>query len=298
MEKFKQPDLTDAFTELIRRAATDLPADMEKALADAKGREDEGSAAKSTLDTILNNVKLARQNSTPICQDTGTPIFEVHYPLGVSTRILAEQIRQAAATATELAYLRPNAVDSLTGKNSGDNTGIGFPTMHFHEWDENYIQVDLLLKGGGCENVSTQYKLPDGGLKAGRDLEGVRRVVLDAVHQAQGKGCAPAVLGVAVGGDRGSSYIKSKELLLRKLDDQNEDPQLAQLEERLYEESNELGIGPMGFGGKTSVLGVKVGVQHRLPASYFVSVAYMCWANRRARMTIQLDGDQVEVNYA
>ncbi len=298
MEKFKQPDLTDAFTELIRRAATDLPADMEKALADAKGREDEGSAAKSTLDTILNNVKLARQNSTPICQDTGTPIFEVHYPLGVSTRIIAEQIRQAAATATELAYLRPNAVDSLTGKNSGDNTGIGFPTMHFHEWDENYIQVDLLLKGGGCENVSTQYKLPDGGLKAGRDLEGVRRVVLDAVHQAQGKGCAPAVLGVAVGGDRGSSYIKSKELLLRKLDDQNEDPQLAQLEERLYEESNELGIGPMGFGGKTSVLGVKVGVQHRLPASYFVSVAYMCWANRRARMTIQLDGDQVEVNYA
>ncbi len=298
MEKFKQPDLTDAFTELIRRAATDLPADMEKALADAKGREDEGSAAKSTLDTILNNVKLARQNSTPICQDTGTPIFEVHYPLGVSTRILAEQIRQAAATATERAYLRPNAVDSLTGKNSGDNTGIGFPTMHFHEWDENYIQVDLLLKGGGCENVSTQYKLPDGGLKAGRDLEGVRRVVLDAVHQAQGKGCAPAVLGVAVGGDRGSSYIKSKELLLRKLDDQNEDPQLAQLEERLYEESNELGIGPMGFGGKTSVLGVKVGVQHRLPASYFVSVAYMCWANRRARMTIQLDGDQVEVNYA
>lgn len=298
MEKIKQPDLTDAFTELIRRAATDLPADMEKALADAKTREDEGSAAQSTLETILNNVKLARQNATPICQDTGTPIFEVHYPLGVSTRVLAEQIRKAAATATEKAYLRPNAVDSLTGKNSGDNTGIDFPTIHFHEWEEEFIQVDLLLKGGGCENVSTQYKLPDGGLKAGRDLEGVRRVVLDAVHQAQGKGCAPAVLGVAVGGDRGSSYIKSKEQLLRKLDDKNEDPQLAALEERLYEESNELGIGPMGFGGKTSVLGVKVGVQHRLPASYFVSVAYMCWANRRARMTIQLDGDQVEVHYA
>ncbi len=298
MEKIKQPDLTDAFTELIRRAATDLPADMEKALADAKTREDEGSAAQSTLETILNNVKLARKNATPICQDTGTPIFEVHYPLGVSTRVLAEQIRKAAATATEKAYLRPNAVDSLTGKNSGDNTGIDFPTIHFHEWEEEFIQVDLLLKGGGCENVSTQYKLPDGGLKAGRDLEGVRRVVLDAVHQAQGKGCAPAVLGVAVGGDRGSSYIKSKEQLLRKLDDKNEDPQLAALEERLYEESNELGIGPMGFGGKTSVLGVKVGVQHRLPASYFVSVAYMCWANRRARMTIQLDGEQVEVHYA
>ncbi|MCA9974831.1 MAG: fumarate hydratase, partial [Anaerolineales bacterium] len=199
-------DLTDAFVELIRRAATDLPSDMEQAIAKAKDREEAGSAAASTLETILKNVDLARKNATPICQDTGTPIFEVRYPLGVSTRALAEQIRQAAAVATERAYLRPNAVDSLTGANSGDNTGIDFPTMHFHEWEEEHIQIDLLLKGGGCENVSTQYKLPDGGLKAGRDLEGVRRVVLDAVHQAQGKGCAPAVLGIAIGGDRGSSY--------------------------------------------------------------------------------------------
>ncbi|MBE2197280.1 MAG: fumarate hydratase [Anaerolinea sp.] len=298
MVNLKTIELTDALVELIRRAATDLPTDMEQAIARAQQREEPGSAAASSLETILNNVKLARANATPICQDTGTPIFEIHHPLGVSTRSLAEQIREAAAVATERAYLRPNAVDSLTGANSGDNTGIDFPTMHFHEWDEATIQVDLLLKGGGCENVSTQYKLPDGGLKAGRDLEGVRRVVLDAVHQAQGQGCAPAVLGVAIGGDRGSSYIKSKEQLFRKLDDTNPDENLAALEDRLYEESNELGIGPMGFGGKTSVLGVKIGAQHRLPASYFVSVAYMCWANRRARMMISLTGEDVEVSYA
>lgn len=298
MVNLKTMDLTDALVELIRRAATDLPSDMEQAIAKAQQREEPGSAAASTLDTILKNVKLARQNATPICQDTGTPIFAIHYPLGVSTRLLADQMRRAAAIATERAYLRPNAVDSLTGVNSGDNSGIDFPTMHFHEWEEDHIQVDLLLKGGGCENVSTQYKLPDGGLKAGRDLEGVRRVVLDAVHQAQGKGCAPAVLGVAIGGDRGSSYLKSKEQLLRKLDDVNPDEKLAELEERLYEESNELGIGPMGFGGKTSVLGVKIGAQHRLPASYFVSVAYMCWANRRARMNVSLTGADVEVSYA
>ncbi len=298
MTQLHEIDLTEAFTELIRRAATDLPADMENALAAAKEREEEGSAAKSSLEAILTNVKMARQKSTPICQDTGTPIFEVSYPLGVSTRALAAQIRRAAAIATERAYLRPNAVDSISGKNSGDNTGIDFPTIHFHEWDEPYIQVDLLLKGGGCENVSTQYKLPDSSLKAGRDLEGVRRVVLDAVHQAQGKGCAPAVLGVAIGGDRGSSYIKAKEQLFRKLDEPNPDPQLEALEERLYEETNELGIGPMGFGGKTSVLGVKVGAQHRLPASYFVSVAYMCWANRRARLIARQDGAEVEVSYA
>lgn len=291
-------ELTDAFVELIRRAATDLPPDMEKALAEAKENEEPGSAAESALGTILLNVQMARERSTPVCQDTGTPIFEVYYPLGVSTRRLDEQIRSAAAEATERAYLRPNAVDPLSGKNSGDNTGEDFPTVHFHEWDEEHIHVDVLLKGGGCENVSAQYKLPDTGLNAGRDLEGVRRVVLDSVLQAQGKGCAPSVLGVAVGGDRGTSYIKAKQQLFRPLEDENGDPQLAALEERLYEEANQLGIGPMGFGGKTSVLGVKVGAQHRLPASYFVSVAYMCWANRRAGMDVNLKGGEVEVHYA
>jgi len=292
------PDLTNHFIELVRRAATILPDDMQQALTKGKANEEPGSAAEGALDTILKNVELARENSTPICQDTGTPIFEIYYPLGVSTRKLAGQIRQAVAIATEQTYLRPNAVDSLTGKNSGDNTGEDFPTMHFHEWDEDTIHVDLLLKGGGCENVSTQYKLPDAGLKGGRDLDGVRRVVLDAVHQAQGKGCGPAVLGVAVGGDRGSSYIKSKQQLFRKLEDENPNEELAALEKQIYEESNQLGIGPMGFGGKTTTLGVKIGVQHRLPASYFVSVAYMCWANRRVSMDITFDGDNVEVSYA
>lgn len=279
-------DLTDAFVELIRRAATLLPADMERALRKARGDEEPGSAAEGALDTILKNVEMSRAKSTPICQDTGTPIFTIHYPLGVSTRKLADQIRQACAIATEKGYLRPNAVDSLTGKNSGNNTGVDFPTMHFEEWDEEELKVNLILKGGGCENVSTQYELPNDDLGAGRDLEGVRRVVLDAVHKAQGLGCAPGVLGVAVGGDRGTSYNKSKQLLLRPLDDTNEDSELAELEDRLLEEGNQLGIGPMGFGGKTTLLGVKVGSLHRLPASYFVSVAYMCWANRRASMRV------------
>lgn len=298
MKNLKELDLTDAFVELVRRAATDLPADMEKALREARAQEEKGSAAEGALDTILQNVNLARQHSTPICQDTGTPIFEIYYPMGVSTRMLVEQIRLAVAEATDQAYLRPNAVDSLTGKNSGDNTGEDFPTIHFHEWGKDVIHVDLLLKGGGCENVSAQYKLPDGGLHAGRELEGVRRVVLDAVYQAQGKGCAPGVLGIAVGGDRGSSYIKSKKQLMRPLDDTNPNEELAALEEQLYEEANELGIGPMGFGGQTTVLGVKVGTQHRLPASYFVSIAYMCWANRRASMDVTLSGDDMEVTYA
>jgi fumarate hydratase class I len=298
MENLKEIDLTDAFVELVRKAATDLPADMEQAISKAKGREEPGSAAEGALDTILNNVNLARENSTPICQDTGTPIFEIYYPVGVSTRSLSEQIRHAVAEATEQSYLRPNAVDSLTGKNSGDNTGEDFPTIHFHEWGKMALHVDLLLKGGGCENVSSQYKLPDTSLKAGRDLDGVRRVVLDSVYQAQGKGCAPGVLGIAIGGDRGSSYIKSKQQLFRPLEDTNPNEDLAALEDQLYRETNELGIGPMGFGGKTTILDVKIGAQHRLPASYFVSIAYMCWANRRASMDVSLEGQDAEVTYA
>jgi fumarate hydratase class I len=284
-------DLTTHFVELIRLASTDLSPDVEESLRAAKDREAEGSAAKGALESILENISLARANSTPICQDTGTPIFYVYYPAGWSTRAVRSQIRAATEEATQRAFLRPNAVDALTGTNSGNNLGDdAFPTIHFHEVEEETLVVDLMLKGGGCENVGAQYALPHGALGAGRDLEGVRRVVLDEVNNAQGKGCAPGILGIAIGGDRGSSYYGSKEVLFRKMDDQNPELQLAEMETRILEEGNQLGIGPMGFGGETTLLGVKMKSMHRLPASYFVSVSYMCWAHRRRRMTVQ-DGD-------
>lgn len=283
-------DITKSFVELVRRASTSLPADIEAALRTAQAREEPGSAAAGALETILENVALARANSTPICQDTGVPIFYVSHPQGMSMRELRAQIEAAVAEATRQAYLRPNAVDPLTGRNSGNNLGTGFPTFHFEEWEEGYLQVNLLLKGGGSENVGAQYKLPYAPLKAGRDLEGVRKAVLDAVYKAQGKGCAPAVLGIAIGSDRGAGYVHAKEQLFRPLDDVNPVPELAALEERLLRDCNELGIGPMGFGGKTTVFGVKIGAYHRLPACYFVSIAYMCWACRRAQMTVR-DGE-------
>jgi fumarate hydratase class I len=284
-------DLVPSFVELIRRAATDLPQDVETALQDAHRREESGSAAANALATILDNVALAREHATPVCQDTGTPILYVHHPQGVSTQELQRQIEQAVAEATRRSYLRPNAVDPLTGRNSGNNLGVAFPTFHFEEWEKDHLRVDLLLKGGGSENVSVQYKLPYAPLKAGRDLDGVRKVVLDAVYQAQGKGCAPAVLGVALGADRGTGYVGAKEQLFRPLGDTNPIPELAELEERLLEECNRLEVGPMGFGGRTTVLDVKVGAYHRLPACYFVTVAYMCWACRRAHMEVH--GDEV-----
>lgn len=283
-----QPDLTNQFLELVRLAATDLPPDVEASLRLAAEQEEPGSAAQGALEAILKNVEMAREDSTPICQDTGTPIFYVYYPEGWSTIKLRKQIETAVAEATARAYLRPNAVNALTGKNTGNNLGDQhYPSIHFEEVEGDTLAVDLMLKGGGCENVGAQYALPNSRLGAGRDLEGVRKVALDAVYQAQGKGCAPGILGIAIGGDRGSSYYGSKEVLFRKLDDTNQDAELADMEERLTSESNEMGIGPMGFGGKTTVLGTKITGLHRLPASYFVSVTYMCWAYRRRRMTVQ-----------
>jgi fumarate hydratase class I len=285
-------DLTEPILELVRLASTDLPPDVEKSLRQAVEQEEPGSAARSALETILKNVEISRANSTPICQDTGTPLFYVRYPEGWSTRRLRAQIETAVVTATQRSYLRPNSVDSLSGKNSGDNLGGShFPSLHFEEVEGETLTIDLMLKGGGCENVGAQYSLPDSKIGAGRDLAGVRKVVLDAVHQAQGYGCAPGILGVAIGGDRGSSYLASKETLIRKMDEPSPNPELAALEERLTGEANQLGIGPMGFGGKTTVLGTKIASLNRLPASFFVTVSYMCWAYRRRRMT--WEGGQV-----
>ena len=286
-------DLTNEILELIRRTSSSLPPDVEERLKASVEKEEPGSAARGALETIMKNIELARGQSTPICQDTGTPIFYVHYPEGWSTRKLKAQIRDAMEEATKRSYMRPNAVDAVYDKNSGDNLGGDeFPSIHFEEVDADQpLAIELMLKGGGCENVGAQYSLPNAQLGAGRDLKGVRKVVLDAVHKAQGKGCAPGILGVSIGGDRGTSYIKSKEVLYDKIGTRNPDEKLAALEEQLTDEANQMGIGPMGFGGQTTVIDTKITGLHRLPASYYVSVSYMCWAYRRRKMTVS--GDEV-----
>jgi fumarate hydratase class I len=192
--------------------------------------------------------------------------------------------------ATKKGYLRQNSVDSLTGKNDGTNVGPGAPVVHFHQHRSAEIRVRLMLKGGGCENVGAQYSLPNEKLKADRNLDGCRKAILDAVLQAQGKGCGPGILGVCIGGDRASGYEFSKQQFLRRLDDANPSPDLNKLEQDIVETSNKLGIGPMGFGGKTTLLGTKIGVLNRLPASYFVSISYMCWAYRRQGVTLDPNG--------
>jgi len=285
-------DLTNEILELIRRTSSDLPPDVEKRLRLAVENEVAGSAARGAIETILKNVELSRKNSSPICQDTGTPIFYVKYPECWSTLKLKQQIRTALADATRKSYMRPNAVDAVYDKNSGNNLGgDDFPYIHFDEVEGDELTVELMLKGGGCENVGAQYSLPDSRLGAGRDLAGVRKAVLDAVQRAQGQGCAPGILGVSIGGDRGTGYVKSKEVLLDEIGTLNPDPKLTEMEERLTGEANQLGIGPMGFGGKTTVIDTKITGLSRLPASYFVTISYMCWAYRRRKMTVR--GDEI-----
>ena len=291
-----QTALFESILELIRRTSTILPDDVVRAVTAARKNETVGSNADVALDVIGCNIGLARESSLPLCQDTGTILFYVHTPVGYDQLAFEETATEAVRTATKKGYLRQNSVDSLTGKNSGDNTGPGSPVFHFHQWREPHVEVKLILKGGGCENMNAQYSLPDPNL-GGRDLKGVETASLEAVLQAQGQGCGPGILGVCIGGDRGTGYAFAKEQLLRELDDTNSDPVLASLEQRIVEKSNKSGIGPMGFGGNTTLLACKIGTRNRLPASYFVSIAYMCWAYRRRGAELDAAGNVTDWLY-
>ena len=263
--------------ELIHETSSSLPDDAEQALRKALRREAKGSSARLVLETLLQNVALARAAGTPVCQDTGTLTFFVSENL--RRTVTPARIAAAVAAATEKGWLRRNTNDAVTGKSIDSNVCPGAPVIHYSLDSDS--KVRLIMKGGGSENMSMQFSLPDAALGAGRDLEGVRRAVLAAVQHAQGYGCAPGILGVCIGGDRAAGFEEAKHQLLRDLSDVNPVPALAKLERRLLRQANSLGIGPMGLGGKTTLLAVKIGARPRVPASFFVTVAYLCWAARR-----------------
>jgi len=282
--------LQKSLVELITQTSTNLPPDVRAAMGMAGANETPNTQASQALNIIFSNIDMAEEDAGPICQDTGMPTFYVHTPVGVNQIEIKKAIRAAVGDATRLGKLRPNSVDSITGANSGDNLGPETPVIHFEQWEEDEIEVKLMLKGGGCENKNIQYSLPanlDKLGRADRNLEGVRKCLLHAVWQAQGQGCAPGALGVCIGSDRAHGYDVAKQQLFRTLDDVNPDPRLAGLEERVMREANELGIGAMGFGGNVSLIGCKIAAANRLPASFFVSVAYECWAFRR--LGVRLD---------
>ena len=285
------PAFFESVVSLIIKTSTDLPPDARAAMRVAMNEEPEGTRAHQALAIIGQNIDQAAEGEGAICQDTGMPTFEVRTPVGANQMWMKQRIRDAIAEATKRGKLRPNSVDSLTGENTGNNLGPGTPIIHFDQWERDEIEVKLILKGGGCENMNAQYSLPSELPRLGRadrTLDGVRKAILHAVWNAQGKGCAPGAIGVCIGGDRTSGYVHAKEQLFRTLDDVNPDSRLAELEAEIMRTVNTLGVGTMGFGGRVSLIGCKVGALNRLPASFFVSVAYDCWAFRR--LGVVLDG--------
>jgi fumarate hydratase class I len=284
------PEFLESVVELITRTSTDLPPDVRAAMAKALADEAPATRAGQAITIIAQNIDQAASCEGPICQDTGMPTFDVKVPVGANQIWMRGRIREAVAETTRRGKLRPNSVDSITGENSGNNLGPGTPIIHFHQWESPDIEIKLILKGGGCENTNAQYSLPtelEHLGRADRSLDGVRKCILHAVWKAQGKGCSPGAVGVCIGGDRTSGYTHAKEQLFRTLDDENADPRLAEIERSIMDEANRLAVGPMGFSGKTSLIGCKIGVQNRLPASFFVSIAYDCWAFRR--LGVRLD---------
>ena len=284
--------LLESMIQIIKSTSTDLPDDVQKVILKALANEKKKTTAEYAMKIIQANIELAKKKTQPLCQDTGTILFYVSHPPGWQQNEFRQSVEQAVRETTQKGYLRQNSVNVITEKNDCLNVGPGHPDIHFHEYADDRngeVEVRLMLKGGGCENVGAQYSLPNSDLKANRDWDGVRKVILDSVVKAQGKGCGPGVLGICVGGDRGSGYIASKEQLLRPLDDTNPNLQLAELERDIVTTANKLKIGPMGFGGETTLLGCKIGTLNRLPASYFVSISYMCWAYRRRGFVLSPD---------
>src|SRR5947209_417140 len=247
--------LAPSLLELITQTSTNLPPDVRAAMSLAADAEAPATQSSQALDIILCNVDMANDDAGPICQDTGMPTFVVHTPVGVNQIRIKKAIREAVAEATRLGKLRPNSVDSITGKNSGNNLGVETPVMHFEQWEEDEIEIKLILKGGGCENTNNQYSVPcdlDHLGRADRNLEGVRKCILHAVWQAQGQGCAPGAVGVCVGSDRAHGYVLAKYELFRTLDDVNPDPVLASLENEIMQQANTIGVSPTASGGKRS----------------------------------------------
>ncbi len=278
--------IEDVAFNLLKQAVIYLPEDVKKALK--KAYEDETSeAGKTQLRAILENIELAEKYKAPICQDTGTIIFYVR--AGVEFKGLEkveEAVFKATRRATKEIPLRPNAVDPFTQKNSGDNTGRFIPYINWELIEGESLELTVMPKGGGSENVCLT-----GMLVPGEGINGLKKFVIDSVIKAGSQPCPPTILGVAMGGGSDIAMKLAKKALLRPLDEANPNPEIAKLEKELLEAANMTGIGPMGLGGKTTVLGVHVEYAFRHPASFPAAVAFNCWAARRASARITSNGN-------
>ena len=275
----------DITVRLLQLAVTELPQDVKDALRKAH-HEEESAVGRAQLKAILDNIDLAEKTHSPICQDTGVVIFYVKAGAQVKgLNKIESALRKGTARATREVPLRPNAVNPFTQKNTGDNTGRNIPYINWQVVPGDTLEITVLPKGGGSENVSALKMLPPS-----RGIKGLKKFVVDTVINGGAKPCPPIVLGVAVGGGADIAMKLAKATLLKPIGEPNIDPDLAKLEKELREAINSTGIGPMGLGGKTTVLDLKIDFAHRHPASYPVAVVVQCWAARRASALIYSDG--------
>lgn len=271
--------IKDAVYELYKKAAIVLGNDVKKALEDALKVED-NELARLNIEAILKNIKLAEEKQIPMCQDTGLPVIFVK--LGnVEVENLRAGIEEGIEKATKEIPIRPNIVDPITRENTNINVGDYIPPIDIELIDEDYLEITILPKGFGSENNNAmKMALPAEG------IQGIKDFVVESVLKAKGKPCPPTVIGVGIGGTSDLCLKLGKKALLREVGKRNPDPEIAKLELEILEEINKSGIGPMGLGGKTTTLDVKILKAHTHTAGLPVGVCVQCWADRHATTKI------------
>ncbi len=278
-----EKDVQNAVVELLRRTVVRLPKDVESAIRKAYASETD-EVPKMQLKAIVDNIELAKKTNTPMCQDTGVTIFYVNLPRECRADV-EKGIVEGVRKATKEVPLRPNAVHPITRKNPGDNVGDRMPYINWKVWDKDHIEITVMTKGAGSENMSQLAMLtPSAGLK------GIKEFALGTVLRAGSNPCPPTIIGMGIGGSADISMKLAKEALLRPIDVRNKDPEVAKLETELLEAMNMLGIGPMGLGGKTTMLGLNIEYAYCHTASLPVAINVQCWAGRRGTVRIHKDG--------
>jgi fumarate hydratase subunit alpha len=282
-----QKAVEDAAAYLYVWALKDIPQDLRNAIRDARERET-STGGQRVLDTIIRNVSIADDQTTLVCQDTGIAVY--YCRVGERFPLHPARIYEALYDGTERATvehpLRSNTVHTLTRENTGPNVGHRVPIVHWdfvRDWDG--LDVKCVPKGSGSENMSfLKMCVPADG------VAGIKRFVLDSIVGAGGKPCPPGIVGVGIGGSADYAMHLAKEAIARPVGTRNPDPEVAKLEEELYELLNETGIGPMGLGGDVTVLQCHVEHADTHMTLNPVAVNYQCWAARRATAHIAADG--------
>lgn len=270
-----QGTIEDTVFNLFKEAVIKLPDDVKRALQDAYKREDH-ELARLNLKAILDNIEAAQKLGVPMCQDTGLPIVFVKLGL-VEVEDLIEGIKNGVARATKEVPLRPNVVNPITRKNTGNNTGNLIPQVDIELVHDEILQLTAFPKGIGSENNNAlKMALP------GEGIEGIKKFILDTVVNAGGKPCPPIIVGVGIGGSSDLVMKLAKKALLRKIGERNQDKTLANLEEEILELINQTGIGPMGLGGNTTALDIKILTADTHTAGLPIGVCVQCWAARQA----------------